>query len=145
MSAEDTKALCRRFFQEFWIQKNLAVADELLATNFVDHTPGSPPGLPPGPAGHKQFAVLYFTAFPDIRATIEDMVAQGDKVVIRWSVQGTNTGSLFGMPTTGKSATITGITIDRIAEGKLVESWDELDQLGMLQQLGVIPAPGQAS
>src|SRR5437899_3278209 len=95
---EDNKTLSRHFFQEFWNQKNLAVADELLATNFVDHTPGSPPGLPPGPAGHKQFASLYFMAFPDIRATIEDMVAEGDKVVTRWRVQGTNTGSVFGMP-----------------------------------------------
>ena len=140
MSAEDNKALCRRFFQELWIQKNLAVADELLAANFVDHTPGSPPGLPPGPAGHQQFAVLYFTAFPDIRAIIEDMVAEGDKVVTRWRVQGTNTGSLFGMPATNKSATFMGVTINRIADGKIAEQWVEFDALGMMQQLGVIPA-----
>jgi predicted ester cyclase len=145
MSAEDNKALCRRFFQEFWIQKNLAVADELLAANFVDHTPGSPPGLPPGPEGHKQFAVLYFTAFPDIRATIEDMVAQGDKVVIRWRVQGTNTGSLFGMPATNKSATFTGITINRVTSDKIAEQWVNFDALGMMQHLGLLPAPGQGS
>ena len=145
MSAEDNKALCRLFFQGFWIQKNLAVADELLAANFVDHTPGSPPGLPPGPAGHKQFASLYFTAFPDIRATIEDMVAEGDKVVIRWRVQGTNTGSLFGMPATNKSATFTGITINRVASDKIAEQWVNFDALGMMQQLGLLPAPGQAS
>jgi len=142
MPTEENKALSRRFFQEFWVQKNLAVADELLAANFVDHTPGSPPGLPPGPEGHKQFASLYFTAFPDIRATIEDMVAEGDKVVIRWSVQGTNTGSMFGMPATNKSATFTGITINRVASGKIAEQWVNFDALGMLQQLGVIPSMG---
>lgn len=77
MSAEDNKVLSRRLFQEFWDQKHLAVADELLAANHVDHTPGSPLGLPPGPEGIKQFASLYFTAFPDIRVTIEDQVAEG--------------------------------------------------------------------
>ena len=142
MSTEENKVLGRRFFQEFWIQKNLAVADELLAANFVDHTPGSPPGLPPGPEGHKQFGSLYFAAFPDIRATIEDMVVEGDRVVTRWRVQGTNTGSLFGMPATNKSATLTGITISRLVNGKVVETWTNFDTLGMLQQLGVVPAPG---
>jgi steroid delta-isomerase-like uncharacterized protein len=142
MLAEENKALGRRFFQEFWINKNLAIADELLAANFVDHTPGSPPGLPPGPEGHKQFGSLYFTAFPDIRATIEDMVAEGDRVVTRWRVQGTNTGSMFGMPATNKSADFTGVTINRIADGKIAEQWVQFDALGMMQQLGVIPAMG---
>ncbi len=142
MSAEANKALARRFFEEFWDQKQLAVADELLAPNHVDHTPGSPPGLPPGPEGIKQFGLFYFTAFPDIRVTIEDQVAEEDRVVTRWSAQGTNTGSLFGMPATKKSATITGITIDRTAGGKIVETWTNFDNLGMLQQLGVIPSMG---
>src|SRR5438105_2013946 len=76
MSTEDNKALTRRFFQEFWDQKNVAVADELIAANHVDHTPGSPPGLPLGPEGFKQFASVYFTAFPDLRITIDDLVDQ---------------------------------------------------------------------
>src|SRR3984893_16499885 len=143
MSAEENKVLGRRFFQEFWIQKNLAVADELLAANFVDHTPGSPPGLPPGPEGHKQFGSLYFAAFPDIRAPIEDMVVEGDRVVTRWRVQGTNTGSLFGMPATNKSATFMGVTINRIADGKIAEQWVEFDALGMLQHPAVIPPRGK--
>lgn len=141
MSAEDNKAVSRRLFQEFWDQKNLAVADELLAANHADHTPGSPP-LPPGPEGVKQFASFYFTAFPDIRITIEELVAEGDRVVTRWTARGTNSGSLFGMPATNKSATITGITIDRLAGGKIVETWTNFDNLGMLQQLGVIPSMG---
>ncbi len=142
MSTEQNKAFARRFIEEIWNQKNLAVAKELIAATYVFHTPGSPRGLPLGPEGFQQFASAFLTAFPDVHTSIEDQLAEGDKVVTRWTSRGTNTGSLFGMPTTGKSATITGITIDRIAEGKLVESWDELDQLGMLQQLGVIPAPG---
>ena len=140
MSTDENKALGQRFFEEFWIHRNLAIADELLAANFVDHTPGSPPGLPPGPDGHKQFALLYFTAFPDIRATIEDMVVEGDRVVTRWRVQGTNTGSLFGMPATNRSADFTGVTINRVADGKIAEQWVQFDALGMMQQLGVIPA-----
>jgi steroid delta-isomerase-like uncharacterized protein len=145
MSAEDNKALSRRLFREFWDQKNLAVADELLAADHTDHTPGSPPGLPPGPEGIKQFASVYFTAFPDLRVTIEDQVAEGERVVTRWTSYGTNSGSLFGMPATNRSATITGITIDRFAGGKIVETWTNFDNLGMLQQLGVVPAPGQSS
>jgi steroid delta-isomerase-like uncharacterized protein len=143
MSTEQNKALARRFIEEIWNQKNLALARELIAATYVFHTPGSPPGLPPGPEGFHQFASAFLTAFPDVHTSIEDQLAEGDKVVTRWTSRGTNTGSLFGMPTTGKSATITGITIDRFAEGKIVESWDELDQLGMLQQLGVIPVPQQ--
>jgi steroid delta-isomerase-like uncharacterized protein len=142
MSTEQNKALARRFIEEIWNQKNLAAAKELMAATYVFHTPGSPPGLPPGPEGFQQFASAFFTAFPDVHTSIEDQLAERDKVVTRWTSRGTNTGSLFGMPATGKSATITGITIDRIADGKIVESWDELDQLGMLQQLGVIPVRG---
>src|SRR6266516_2389300 len=123
MSTEDNKALSRRLFQEFWDQKNLAVADELLAANHVDHTPGSPPGLPPGPEGLKQFAAVYFTAFPDLRITIDDLVAEGDKVVTRWTTRATHQGDLMGIPPTGKQVTITGITIDRIAGGKIAETW----------------------
>jgi predicted ester cyclase len=140
MSAQDNKALAHRFFEEFWDQKNLAVADELLAANHVDHTPGSPPGLPPGPAGFKQFGSVYFTAFPDLYITIDGQVAEGEMVVTRWTSHGTNTGGLFGMPATNKSATITGITISRIVDGKAVETWTNFDNLGMLQQLGVIPS-----
>jgi len=142
LSTQDNKALARRFFEEFWDQKNLAVADELMAANHVDHTPGSPPGLPPGPAGFKQFASVYFTAFPNLRITIDDQVAEGDTVVTRWTSHGTNTGSLFGMPATNKSSTVTGITISRIVGGKAVETWTNFDNLGMLQQLGVVPMPG---
>lgn len=142
MSIEDNKALARRFFQEFWDQKNLVVANELIAATHVDHTPGSPPALPPGPEGFKQFASIYFAAFPDLRLTIEDMVAEGDTVVTRWTSHATHAGNLMGIPPTGKSTTVTGITINRIAGGKAVETWTNFDMLGLLQQIGAIPAMG---
>ena len=142
MSTEENKALNRRFFEEFWDQKNLAVADELLAPNYVDHTPGSPPGLPPGPEGFKQFASVFMTAFPDLRLTLEDQIAEGDTVVTRWTSYGTHTGSLMGIPPTGKSITVTGITITRIPDGKATETWTNFDMLGLLQQIGVVPAMG---
>jgi steroid delta-isomerase-like uncharacterized protein len=143
MSTEENKARSRRFFEEVWGKGNLDVIDELTDPSFVDHN--APPGLPPGLEGFKQFVVMYREAFPDIKVTVDDVIAEGDKVVIRWTAQGTNTGPLVGMPTTGKSATITGITIERKVDGKTVEGWNNFDQLGMLQQLGVIPAPGQGS
>ena len=135
MSTEHNKALVRRFIEEVWNQKHLASIDVLVATNYLDHTSGNPPG----PEGLKQFAEAYISAFPDLHTTIEDQVAEGDKVVTRWTSYGTNTGSFFGQPATGKSAMIAGMSIDRIADGKIFESWDALDQLGMLQQLEMIP------
>src|SRR5258708_11476429 len=120
MSTEDNKALTRRFFQEFWDQKNLSVADELLAADHVDHTPGSPPGLPPGPEGFKQFASVYFAAFPDLRLTIEDIVAEGAEVVTRWTSHATHTGNFIGIAPTRQSTSITCITIIPIGEGQAV-------------------------
>jgi steroid delta-isomerase-like uncharacterized protein len=140
MSTEENKARSRRFFEEVWGKGNLAVIDELTAPNFVDHN--APPGLPPGLEGFKQFAVMYRSAFPDMQISVDDLIAEGDKVVIRWTARGTNSGSLFGMPATGKAVTITGITIERKVDGMTVEGWNSYDQLGMLQQLGVVPVPG---
>jgi|SRR6266571_1904017 len=140
MSAEENKALNRRFFDEFWDRKNLTVADELMAANHVNYTPGTPP-LPPGPEGFKQFATVFMSAFPDLRVMIEDQIAEGDRVATRWSSTGTNTGSLMGIPPTGKSINVTGITITRIVGGKATETWTNFDMLGLLQQIGVAPAP----
>ena len=142
MSAEDNKALVGRAFQEFWVQRNLAIAEELFATNHVDHVHSRPPEVATGPEGLKQSAMAYFTAFPDLLVAIVEQVADENTVVTHWTAQGTNTGSLFGMPATNKAATFTGITIDRVAGGKIVESWSHFDNLGMFQQLGVLPSMG---
>ena len=98
------------------------------------------PGMPPLDAeGHRQYSAVMKKAFPDLDRRIEDLVAEGDKVVARWTATGTNTGEFQGMPPTGRTATSSGITIFRIADGRIVEEWSESDMLGLLQQLGVIP------
>jgi predicted ester cyclase len=87
---------------------------------------------------------MYLTAFPDLHLTIEDLIAEGDKVVDRQTARGTHQGTFMGIPPTGKQITVTAMNISRIVGGKIVEHWVELDTLGMLQQLGVVPMPGQA-
>lgn len=138
MSAEANKAISRRFFEELWNDNNPAIADEIVAPDFVPHDPSNP-WLKPGPAGTKELVSTYRTAFPDSHFTIEDQIAEGDRVVTRWTAHGTNNGELQGMPATGKRVTVTGITIDRIANGKLAESWVNWDTVGMLRQLGLLP------
>jgi predicted ester cyclase len=144
MSTEANKAIVRRFFEEAFEQGNLAVLDEILAPNSVSSGPNALPGMPTGPEGAKMTITMYRNAFPDLHFTIDEQVAEGNTVVTRWSSRGTNTGELAGMPATGKPTTVVGVGIDRIEHGKIVESWGTFDQFGMLQQLGVIPAPGQA-
>ena len=142
MSAEN-KALARRLVEEAFNAGRLEVVDELVASDFVEHDPSLTEEVR-GPAGVKELIAGYRAAFPDIRITIEDQIADGDYVVSRWSGTGTHQGELMGMPATGKQATVTGITIDRIADGRIVESWDNWDTLGLMQQLGAIPAPAMA-
>ena len=142
---EDNKNLIRRLFQEFWNGKNESIADELIAADSVDHVPGRPPEVPGGPEGFKLWASIVHTAFPDSHYTIDDKLAEGDKVVTRWTTQGTHRGAMMGVPATGRRVTVTAMSIDRIADGQVVESWTIFDALGMLQQIGAIPAPDQAT
>jgi steroid delta-isomerase-like uncharacterized protein len=141
MSTEDNKALVRRFYEEGWNQGNLAVFDELLAPNHVLHDPGFPQPIH-GLEGFKQYYGGYATAFPGNQITVEAYIAEGDTVVSRWTGRGTHKGDLLGIPPTGKQVTVTGITINRIANGKIAEDWSNYDMLGMLQQLGVVPPMG---
>ena len=144
MLTETNKAVSRRFFEEVFGKGNLAVADEIVDKDHINTGPSNPPGLAPGLEGTKQFITMYRNAFPDLRFTIDEQIAEGDKVVTRWTAYGTNQGEMAGIPATGKSATVTGIVVDRIVNGKIVESWPTFDQFGMLQQLGVIPMPEPA-
>jgi len=144
MSAEENKRIVRRLFEEVMNRGNLALLDELVAPDYVDHDPANPPDLPPGREGLKQLISGYRAAFPDMQMTIEEQVAEGDKVVTRWTTRGTHKGELMGIAPTGKQATVTGIFIDRVKNGKLVESWANWDTLGMLQQLGAVPEPARA-
>jgi predicted ester cyclase len=138
MSTEHNMALVRRYFEEVFSKGDFAAADEILDANHANHFAGNPPGLPSGAEGYEHLLAMYRDAFPDLHATIEDQVAQGDKVVTRTTSTGANKGFLFEMYPLGKSFVVTGITIDRIAGGKIVESWGNLDQLGLLQQIGLL-------
>src|SRR5438874_9835054 len=140
-STEVNKSSMRRFYDEVFNKKNGAAIDEFINPNQVDHA--APPGTPRGLQGAKQTINMYLTAFPDLHFTVEDMIAEGDKVVTRLTVRGTQQGIFMGIPPTGKHATVTAIDINRMADGKSVEHWLNMDTLGLLQQLGVIPAPGQ--
>ena len=143
MSTEGNKALLHRFYDEVINKKNLAAINEFIDSQVVDHA--LPPGMPAGIEGQKQVFSMYTTAFPDTHFTVEDMIAEGDKVVARLTIQATQHGAFLGLPPTGKHVTFTGIDIIRISGGKLVERWAETDMLGLLQQLGVVPPPEQAS
>jgi predicted ester cyclase len=120
----------------------MAALNEHLAPDVVDHE--LPAGLPPGAEGVKLFFTGLRNAFPDLHVTIEDIVAEGDKFAIRTTWTGTHKGELFGIPPTTRHATWSSIEMVRIIAGKAVEHWGVEDQLGLLQQLGVIPPPGQA-
>jgi predicted ester cyclase len=140
MSSEDNKTLVRRFIEEVIGQGNLAILDELLASTYVYHAPGMEVS---GPTGLKQVFTMLRTAFPDWYETTEDMIAEDDKVVFRVTGQGTHQGNFMGIAPTGRQVTMSGIDIVRIEGNKLVEHWAVFDQMGMMQQLGVIPATGQ--
>lgn len=137
--AQDNKAISRQFVEEAFNKGNVDVLDEIVLKDIVIHDPGAPPNMAPGREGLKQMVLGYRTAYPDIKVTIEDEIVEGDKVVTRWSARGTNEGEMMGMPPTGKETQVTGITIDRIEGGQIVESWTNWDTLGLLQQLGVVP------
>jgi steroid delta-isomerase-like uncharacterized protein len=139
--SERNKTIARKVFEDIQSQRKLALIDELMAGDYVGHTP---PNDIHGPEGARQFEAMLHEAFPDYRVTVEDQIAEGDEVATRWTARGTHKGKFQGMPPTGKQITMSGITIFRIANGKLVEGWNKPDLLGMLQQLGAVPAPEQA-
>jgi predicted ester cyclase len=138
MSAEQNKALLRRIFEQGVNARDYNVFDELIAPNYVNYNLPAPA---PGPAGFKQVIGMFIAAFPDFHVTIEDMFADGDKVVTRGYGTGTHRGDFQGIPPTGKEVRINYIDIWRLENGKFVENWVQLDQVGLLQQLGVVPAP----
>jgi predicted ester cyclase len=138
MSVEDNKALLRRFNEEVFNKRNLASVDALIASNQIDHS--LPPGLPRTREGTRQAISMTLMAFPDLNFVVEDIIAEGDKVVTRYTTRGTQRGSLGRFPPTGRQVAVPGIVIARIADGKIVEQWGLDDRLDMLQQLGVIPA-----
>jgi steroid delta-isomerase-like uncharacterized protein len=141
MSTEENKAIVRRFVEAF-NTGNPDIVDETVATDFVLHDPGLPEDLR-GPEGAKQWVNMFHTGFPDIHVTIEDLVAEGDKVAKKYTCRGTHKGEFAGIPPTGNQVAVPGISIYRIAGGKIAELWMSYDSLGTMQQLGVVPPPGQ--
>jgi steroid delta-isomerase-like uncharacterized protein len=137
--SEANKAIVRRSVEEIWNKGNLTAMEEFYS-NAINHVD---PLLPEtrGIEAVKKVAAMAHTAWPDIRYTIDDLIAEGDKVVMRWTVRGTHKGELLGIPATGKQFEATGTTTNRLAGGKIVESWVSWDALGMLKQLGAVSLP----
>jgi steroid delta-isomerase-like uncharacterized protein len=140
--SEHNKLLVRRAIDEVWNGGNLVAIDEFVAGDFVAH--GSTLGGDiHGPEGARRFFAALRDAFPDIRFTIEDQIAEGDRVVTRWTARATHTGTFLGVPPTGRPIRITATDVDRIANGKVVECWSQMDDLGLMQQLGVVSTLSQ--
>ena len=142
MSAEDNRALVRRFVDEVQSAGNIDAIDEICSPDFVNHS--APPGIPSDCEGIKILTAMFRGAFPDSYFTVEDMVAGGDRVVTRKTFHGTHEGEFMGIPPSGRAVAMGLIDIVRISEGRVVEHWATGDSLGLMQQLGVIPQPGQS-
>lgn len=135
----DMATIARRWNEElFDARGRIEAAREFVAEDYIEHS--GPPWQPAGLEGVIWIANAFRTAFPDISSRVEDVIAAGDKVVVRFSAVGTHLGDFWGIPPTGKVGEITGIHIFRIADGKIAERWGNSDDLGMMRQLGVIPA-----
>jgi len=138
----EREALARRFFEEGFTEGRLEALDEVMSDDFRAHDPQVPTDGMSGPELAKSIIRTYRGAFPDLRMTIEDVLEQRDRVAIRWTAGGTHRGELNGLAPTDRSVTVTGITIQRIAGGRVVEAWTNWDTLGLMQQIGAAPAPG---
>ena len=132
-----------RRFWGVWEEGNIDLVDELLAPDYTNHTPASP-NQPTGPEGVKGVVAMFRSAIPDLRVVVQDMIAEGDKVAVRYTLEGTHEGELFGVPPTGQRLSIKSISVERVSAGKIREHWRITDSLDMMQQLGVIPAPEHA-
>jgi steroid delta-isomerase-like uncharacterized protein len=142
MSA-DNKAIVRRLYEEVWNKRKVELLDELISPSHALHL--QDPQLSPsqiGPEGYKREVARFVTGFPDLRFTVEDTVAEDDMVAVSWIISGTHKGEFWEIPPTGKRMSLEGITIHHIANGKIMDSDISWDALGMMQQLGVVPAIG---
>lgn len=135
MSAEDNKAAIRRMNQEVWEKNNLAYLQHAIHPDYMNRT--APPDRPRGPGGFRPVALR--AGFPDAQLTVEDMVAEGDKVITRYTIRGTHSGVFAGIPPTGQHVVIHGMTLFRLEGGQVIESWSYWDDADLLHQLGAIP------
>lgn len=134
-------AVVNRYVEEVWNEGNLDAVDELLAEDYVHGTP--PPGMSPDREGFKQYVAMQKAAFPDLHITEEDTIVGGDKVVQRYTAQGTHEGELMGNAPTGNEVSINGISIYQVEDGQIVKDWTIVDLLGLMQQVGAVPGPGE--
>jgi steroid delta-isomerase-like uncharacterized protein len=141
MAAADNKALASEYFEAFG-RNDFPALQRVVHPDVLYHT--APPGLSPGIEGYRELMAMYKSAFPDLEVTVGDMVAEDDKVAARFSSTGTHRGELMGIAPTGKRVTVGGMSILRIANGKITDEWDQIDMLGLMQQLGAIPEPAPA-
>jgi steroid delta-isomerase-like uncharacterized protein len=139
--SEQNKTVVRRLFEELWNKGTLPVADELIAPTYTHHDTATP-DVGRGPESEKKRVTMYRNAFADFRLTIEDIIAEGETVMARWTCRGAHKGELNGIAPTGKQISISGVTVARIASGKIVEGWVNWDALSLMQQLGVVPELG---
>lgn len=138
MSIEENKAVVRRWFQAF-NDRDLAAEEAARSADFAAYVPGAPAAL--DGEGWKSFIAAFFAGFPDFRLVLEDVLAEGDRVAARWTFRGTHGGEFLGMAPTGKPVSMSAVEVNRVADGEVAEHWVVLDQLGLLRQLGAIPAP----
>lgn len=139
MSTEANKALVRQVLEQIWHAGNLAAVDDLFTADYANHNPATPEVR--DRTGYQAWASALRAAMPDVRIEVAELIAEGDRVVKRFTTHGTQTGELLGIPPTGKQVAFTGITIYRIVGGQVAECWWNVDMVGLLQQLGVMPAP----
>ncbi len=137
--SESNKALVRRFFAEVWSTGDLTLRDGFLAPDYRGHISGSAQSI--DREGWTQWFQGFRSAFPDALFTVEDMIGEGDRVAARLTMRGTHLGALNGMPPTSRSVVVSGMSIERVVNGRIVEGWNENDALGMLAQLGAFPPP----
>jgi steroid delta-isomerase-like uncharacterized protein len=137
--AQENSALIRRWFEEVWNNGRMAAIDEMASPDVIGHGQAQHDTVI-GREQFRTFAADFRSAFPDLKVTIDYIIEQGDKVVARWTATMTHKGNFLGFAPTGKKATITGTSIQRISGGKIVEGWDNWDQLGLLVQIGAVPA-----
>lgn len=142
MAANDTKAVVRRFYQEVLNERKVDVLDQIAAEDYVEHDPF--PGQGNGRADLKARVAGFHKAFNPLRFNVEDVIAEGDKVVVRWTNAGTDSGGFMGIPPTGRKFGIAGIDIHVVRDGRIAEHWHVVDLLGQMQQLGHIPTASGA-
>lgn len=140
--SEANKAVIRRFYEQAWNQKQYDILEETHAADWIHHDPSNPLDLRNGPEGNRARMMEVGAAFPDIHFRLDDLIAEEDRVAIRFTISGTHSGPFAGIPATGKRVSIQGMIMHRLQDGKIVEDWAVRDTLGLLQQLGVIPMPG---